>query len=74
MGFADTDGVPLSHAVYHEGDETEWGREMAAFLTGLGGPSALAPGFSELSAGKWNRLVKRLDEIPNPTVPASPAK
>ncbi len=74
MGFADTNGVPLSHASYHEGAETEWGREMARFLTGLGGPSALAPGFSRLSPEKWNRLVKRLGEISNPTVPARPSK
>jgi len=37
MGFADANGVPLSHASYHEGDETAWGRRMADFLNGLGG-------------------------------------
>jgi murein DD-endopeptidase MepM/ murein hydrolase activator NlpD len=74
MGFADAQGVPLSHAEYHEGAETTWGREMARFLTGLGGPSALAPGFSRLSPEKWNRLVKRLGEISNPKVPTKPSK
>jgi murein DD-endopeptidase MepM/ murein hydrolase activator NlpD len=74
MGFADAQGVPLSHAEYSEGEETEWGREMASFLTGLGGPSALSPGFSELSPEKWNRLAKRLGEISNPEVPTAPSK
>jgi murein DD-endopeptidase MepM/ murein hydrolase activator NlpD len=74
MGFADAQGVPLSHAEYSEGKETVWGREMASFLTGLGGPSALSSGFSQLSPEKWNRLAKRLGEISNPEVPASPSK
>jgi hypothetical protein len=74
MGFADADGVPLSHAEYVEGKETEWGREMASFLTGLGGPSALASGFSELSPQKWDRLARRLGEISNPEVPTAPSK
>jgi murein DD-endopeptidase MepM/ murein hydrolase activator NlpD len=74
MGFADANGTPLSHAEYSEGKVTESGREMAAFLAELGGPSALAAGFSELSPQKWNRLIGRLGEIPNPTVPTAPSK
>ncbi len=74
MGFADASGVPLSHGEYQEGVETVWGHKMAAFLTGIGGPSALSPGFSELSPDKWNRLMKRLGQIQNPTVPTGPSK
>ena len=33
IGFADSNGVPLSHANYHEGDATRWGRKMASFLS-----------------------------------------
>ena len=74
MGFADADGVPLSHGEYNEGEETEWGREMASFLGGIGGASALAPSLGQLSPEKWDRLIKRLDEIENPTVPTAPSK
>jgi len=74
MGFADANGVPLSHAEYTEGVETVWGRRMASFLTGIGGPSVLTPGFGRLSPEKWNRLIKRLGEIENPTVPSEPSK
>ncbi|HEX7244927.1 MAG TPA: lytic murein transglycosylase [Solirubrobacterales bacterium] len=74
IGFADADGVPLSHGEYNEGDETEWGREMASFLGGIGGASALAPSLGQLSPEKWDRLTKRLDEIENPTVPTAPSK
>jgi hypothetical protein len=73
IGFADEKGVPLSHAVYHEGDETVWGRRMADFLGGLGS-TALFPGFGELAPDKWNRLIRRLGRIENPTVPSSPSK
>jgi murein DD-endopeptidase MepM/ murein hydrolase activator NlpD len=74
MGFADENGVPLSHAVYHEGDETVWGKRMADFLGSLGGSSALFPGFGELAPDKWDRLIKRLDKIENPDVPTAPSK
>jgi murein DD-endopeptidase MepM/ murein hydrolase activator NlpD len=74
MGFANAAGTPLSHGEYVEGKETEAGHEMAAFLNGLGGPSTLAPGFSQLSPGKWNRLAKRLGEIANPEVATTPSK
>ena len=74
IGFADADGVPLSHAEYSEGKETQWGREMASFLSGIGGASALAPSLGQLSPQKWDRLTKRLDEIENPTVPTAPSK
>jgi len=74
IGFADANGVPLSHAEYNEGEETEWGREMASFLGGIGGASALAPSLGQLSPEKWDRLTKRLGEIENPTVPAAPSK
>jgi murein DD-endopeptidase MepM/ murein hydrolase activator NlpD len=43
MGFADTAGVPLSHAEYSEGLETVWGKRMAAFLVEIGGASSLTP-------------------------------
>jgi murein DD-endopeptidase MepM/ murein hydrolase activator NlpD len=74
IGFAAADGVPLSHAEYSEGEETQWGREMARFLSGIGGASALAPSLGQLSPQKWDRLTKRLDEIENPTVPTAPSK
>ena len=70
MGFADADGVPLSHGEYVEGKETVWGREMASFLSDIGGASGLAPGFGQLSPEKWNRLMRRLGEIENPEVPS----
>jgi hypothetical protein len=73
MGFADGNGVPLSHAEYTEGKETYWGRRMAVFLSGLGGASSLSLQGS-LSPDKWNRLVQRLGEISNPTVPSGPSK
>jgi murein DD-endopeptidase MepM/ murein hydrolase activator NlpD len=74
MGFADASGAPLSHAEYQEGEETVWGREMASFLASIGGPSALSPGLAELSPEKWNRLIRRLGEIRNPSVPTGPSK
>jgi murein DD-endopeptidase MepM/ murein hydrolase activator NlpD len=70
MGFADASGVPLSHGEYVEGKETVWGREMASFLSDIGGASGLAPGFGQLSPRKWNRLMRRLGEIENPEVPS----
>jgi murein DD-endopeptidase MepM/ murein hydrolase activator NlpD len=69
MGFADAAGVPLSHAEYSEGVETVWGREMASFLTGIGGASGLSPSLGQLPPQKWNRLIRRLGEIENPEVP-----
>ncbi len=74
IGFADANGAPLSHAEYNEGDETVWGRRMADFLGSLGGSSALFPGFGELAPDKWDRLIKRLGKIENPTVPSGPSK
>jgi murein DD-endopeptidase MepM/ murein hydrolase activator NlpD len=74
MGFADANGVPLSHAEYHEGVETVWGRKMAAFLGELGNSNSLFPQFGELAPGKWDRLIKRLGKIENPTVPDTPSK
>jgi murein DD-endopeptidase MepM/ murein hydrolase activator NlpD len=72
MGFADANGVPLSHAEYSEGVETESGKEMAAFLTSIGGASGLSLG--QLSPEKWNRLIERLGEIENPEVATEPSK
>jgi hypothetical protein len=69
MGFADANGVPLSHGEYVEGKETVWGREMASFLTGIGGASGLSPSLGQLSPEKWDRLMRRLGEIENPEVP-----
>jgi murein DD-endopeptidase MepM/ murein hydrolase activator NlpD len=74
MGFADESGVPLSHSEYNEGDETVWGKRMGDFLSGLGGGDAVFPGFGELAPDKWNRLIKRLGKIENPTVPSTPSK
>jgi hypothetical protein len=37
IGFADSSGVPLSHAEYTEGKETVHGKEMKAFLENLKG-------------------------------------
>jgi len=72
MGFADASGVPLSHGEYVEGKETTWGREMASFLTSIGGASGLSPSLGELSPKKWDRLIRRLGEIENPEVPTGP--
>jgi murein DD-endopeptidase MepM/ murein hydrolase activator NlpD len=73
MGFADAAGVPLSHAEYSEGDETQWGKEMASFLTSIGGASGLSPSLGQLSPEKWDRLTKRLGEIDNPQVSTTPS-
>jgi len=73
IGFADENGVPLSHAEYNEGDETIWGHRMASFLSGLGS-GALFPGFGELAPDKWDRLIKRLGKIENPEVSNHPSK
>jgi murein DD-endopeptidase MepM/ murein hydrolase activator NlpD len=73
MGFADAAGVPLSHAEYNEGDETQWGREMASFLNSIGGAGGLSPSLGRLSPEKWNRLMKRLGEIDNPQVSTKPS-
>jgi murein DD-endopeptidase MepM/ murein hydrolase activator NlpD len=74
MGFADAAGVPLSHAEYSEGVETQWGREMASFLNSIGGASGLSPSLGRLSPQKWNRLMQRLGEIDNPQVQAGPSQ
>jgi len=73
MGFADAAGVPLSHAEYSEGKETQWGQEMASFLDSIGGASGLSPSLGQLSPEKWNRLMKRLGEIDNPRVSTTPS-
>jgi hypothetical protein len=75
IGFADSNGVPLSHATYHEGDVTKWGRKMAAFLSSIGTPGQLNDRFSQLlRPGQWNKVIKRLGQIPNPTVPTGPSR
>ena len=75
IGFADSNGVPLSHATYHEGDVTKWGRRMAEFLSTIGTPGSLNDRFSQLlRPHQWNKVIKRLGQIPNPTVPASPSR
>jgi Transglycosylase SLT domain/Peptidase family M23 len=74
MGFADADGVPLSHDEYAEGQETQWGKEMANFLESIGGASGLSTSLGELSPDKWNRLMRRLGEIDNPQVPTTPSQ
>ncbi len=74
MGFSDDSGVPLSHGEYQEGVETVWGRKMATFLGELGSSNSLFPEFGELEPGKWDRLIRRLGGIENPSVPARPSK
>jgi murein DD-endopeptidase MepM/ murein hydrolase activator NlpD len=74
MGFADASGVPLSHSEYSEGVETQWGREMASFLTSIGGASGLSASLGQLSPDKWNRLMQRLAEIDNPQVQTKPSQ
>ena len=69
IGFADSAGTPLSHAVYHEGDVTPWGRRMEAFLSDLCG----AGGGSLLTPEQWQRLIKRLGQIRNPQVAVTPS-
>jgi murein DD-endopeptidase MepM/ murein hydrolase activator NlpD len=73
MGFANADGVPLSHDEYVEGKETQWGKEMAAFLASIGGASGLSANLGQLPPQKWDRLIKRLDEIDNPEVRTTPS-
>ncbi len=74
MGFANSAGVPLSHAEYTEGVETVWGHKMANFLSSIGGPSTLNPELGQLSPEKWSRLIKRLGQIQDPKVPSRPSK
>jgi murein DD-endopeptidase MepM/ murein hydrolase activator NlpD len=74
MGFADETGVPLSHGEYEEGEETAWGHKMAEFLNSIGGASGFSAGLGELPPGKWDRLMHRLGEIDNPTVPTEPSQ
>jgi murein DD-endopeptidase MepM/ murein hydrolase activator NlpD len=38
VGFADSNGVPLSHAEYSEGLVTKWGKKAAQWLDLLGAP------------------------------------
>src|SRR5262249_14326538 len=73
MGFAGADGVPLSHEEYVEGKETQYGKEMAAFLESIGGANGLSASLGQLSPQKWDRLIKRLDEIENPEVRTTPS-
>jgi hypothetical protein len=74
IGFADPSGAPLAHGIYREGDVTEWGRVMRAFLDEIGGSSSLSVDFTPLSAEKWTRLINRLGELPSPKVPTGPSK
>jgi murein DD-endopeptidase MepM/ murein hydrolase activator NlpD len=75
IGFADAAGTPLSHAIYHEGMVTPWGRKMAAFLSSVGAPGKLNHQFSQLlNPDQWNRVIKHIGNIPNPTVPTVPSK
>ena len=77
MGFADAAGVPLSHATYHEGKVTGWGKRMFKFLHTLGVPSQqkLNHQFSSLlKPGQWNKVINRLNHISNPTIQTEPSK
>jgi len=68
MGFANAAGVPLSHGEYTEGLETVWGTKMAAFLAGIGGPSALTPNLGQLSPGRSGRPIKAGGRSQKPVV------
>jgi hypothetical protein len=75
IGFADAAGTPLSHAIYHEGMVTPWGRKMAAFLSSVGAPGKLNHQFSQLlKPGQWNRVIRHIGKIRNPIVPTAPSK
>jgi hypothetical protein len=75
IGFADANGVPLSHATHREGKETKWGRRMASFLSSIGTPGQLNDRFSQLLRPRqWNRVIKRLGQIRNPNVPTAPSR
>jgi hypothetical protein len=75
IGFADSNGVPLSHANYREGKTTRWGRKMAKFLSTIGTPGQLNDRFSQLlNPRQWDRVIKRLGQIQNPSVPTSPSR
>jgi hypothetical protein len=48
---------------------------MAGFLSSIGTPGKLDDRFNQLlRPHQWNKVIKRLDQIPNPTVPASPSR
>jgi len=52
---------------------TPWGRRMQAFMKEISGTSNQQ--FSQLlKPGQWERLVQRLGQIQNPTVPTAPSK
>ena len=73
IGFADANGVPLSHAIYREGMVTPWGTKMYAFLASIGGASSQQ--FTQLlRPGQWQRLVQRLGQIQNPSVSTAPSQ
>ena len=74
IGFADAKGAPLSHAFYatvKDGTPTPGGYRMQDFLTSIGGATS-QPFNSLLKPGQWQRLVRRLGQIQNPTVPTTP--
>ena len=73
IGFADANGVPLSHAIYTEGMVTPWGLKMQAFMKEISGTSNQQ--FSQLlKPGQWERLVQRLGQIQSPSVATAPSK
>jgi hypothetical protein len=73
IGFADANGVPLSHAIYTEGMVTPWGRKMQAFMKEISGTSNQQ--FSQvLKPRQWERLVQRLGQIQSPSVATAPSK
>jgi Transglycosylase SLT domain len=75
IGFADASGVPLSHAIYHEGMPTPWGKRMASFLASVGAPGKFDSRFNQLlQPGEWTRVIRRIGKIQNPTVPTAPSR
>ena len=75
IGFADAAGTPLSHAIYHEGMVTPWGRKMASFLHSIGVAGNADRQFNQLlKPGQWNRIISRIGRIRNPKVPTSPSR
>ena len=69
IGFADASGLALAHGVYTEGMVTDWGRKMDDFLSSVGAPGKHDGHFAEmLSPQDWNRVMKQMRHISNPTV------
>jgi hypothetical protein len=48
---------------------------MASFLSSIGAPGSLDNRFAQLvKPRQWSKVIKRLGQIPTPTVPTSPSR